>query len=102
MKRHKREILHEKIWTWLRKDNLKRETESLLIAVQINAIRTNHITARIDKTQQESSYRLCDDRDESINHIISESSKLAQKEDNTRYQWVGKDDPLGIVQEFLI
>ena len=30
----------EKTWTWLRKENLKRETESLLITAQNNAIRT--------------------------------------------------------------
>ena len=70
-------ISHEK--TWLRKGNLKRETESLLIAAQNNAIRTNHINARIDKTQQNSKCRLCGDRDEMINHIISECSKLVQK-----------------------
>ena len=69
--------------------NLKRESESLLIAAQNNAIRTNHIKARIDKTQQNSSGRLCDDRDETTNHIISECSKLAQKEYNTRHEWVG-------------
>ena len=28
--------------------------------------------------------------DETINHIISECSKLAQKEYMTRYDWVGK------------
>ena len=39
-KRQTSEISHEKTWTWLRKGNLKRETESLLIAVQNNAIRT--------------------------------------------------------------
>ena len=33
---------------------------------------------------------LCDDRDETINHIISECSKLAQKEYKTRHDWVGK------------
>ena len=64
-------------WTWLRKRNLMRETESLLIAVQDNAIRTNHIKARIDETQQNSKCRRCGDRDETINHIISEYSKLA-------------------------
>ena len=42
-----------------------------------NAIRTYHIKARIDKTQQNSKCRLCSDRDETINHIISECSKLA-------------------------
>ena len=78
-------ISHDKTWTWLRKGNLNRETESLLMAVQNNAIRTNRIKARIDKTQQNSKCTLCDDRDETINHIISECSKLAQKE----YQVIG-------------
>ena len=41
-------ISHKKTWTWLRKGNFKRETESLLRAAQNNAIRTNHIKARID------------------------------------------------------
>ena len=83
-------ISHQKTWTWLRKGNLKRETESLLIAAQDNAIRTNHIKARIDKTQQNSKCRLCGDRDETINDIISECSKLAQKEYKARHDWVGK------------
>ena len=78
---------------WLRKGNLKRETESLLTAAQ-NAIRTNHINARIDKTQQNSR---CGDRDETINHIISECSKLVQKEYKTRNDWVGQGGLLGIV-----
>ena len=83
-------ISHDKTWIWLRKRNFKGETESLLIATQDNAIRTNQIKARIDKTQQNSKCRLCGDRDETINHIISECSKLAQKEYKTRYDWVSK------------
>ena len=83
-------ISHDKTWTWLRKWNFKRETESLLIAVQDNAIRTNHIKARIDKTQQNSKCRLCGDRDETITHKISECSKLAQREYKARHDWVGK------------
>ena len=47
-------ISHDKTWTWLRKGNFKRGTESFLMAVQNSAIRTNHIKARIDKTQQNS------------------------------------------------
>ena len=46
------DCLHEKTWTWLRKGNFKRETESLRIAAQNNVIRTNQIKARIHKTQQ--------------------------------------------------
>ena len=65
--------------------------------------------------QQNSKCRLCGDRDETINHIISECSILAQKEYKARHDWVGKvihwemckkfkfdhtkSDPLGNVQE---
>ena len=61
-------ISRNKTWTWLRKGNFKRETESLQIVAQNNAVRTNHIKARIDKTQQNSKCRLYGDRDETINH----------------------------------
>ena len=57
------------------------------MAAQNSAIRTK---ARIDKTQQNSKCRLCSDRDETINHIISECSKLAQKEYKARHDWVAK------------
>ena len=83
-------ISHQKTWTWVRKGNLKRVTESLRIKAQDNAIRTNHIKARIDKTPQNCKDRLCGDRDETINHIISECSKLPQKEYKARHDWVGK------------
>ena len=51
-------ISHKKTSTLLRKGNLKREIESLLIVSQNNAIRTNHIKARINKMQQNSKCRL--------------------------------------------
>ena len=86
--------------TWLRKGNFKRETESLLMAAQNSAIRTNHIKARIDKTQQNSKCRLCGDRDETINHIISECSKLTQKEHKARHKWVGKVINWGMCKKF--
>ena len=91
-------ISHQKNWTWLRKGNLKRETEFLRIAAQDNAIRTNHIKAKIDKTQQNSKCRLCGDRDEMINHIISECSIGVQVE--TRLGRQG--DPQGNLQNLSI
>ena len=60
------------------------------MAAQNNAIRTNHIKARIDKIQQNSKCRQCGDRDKTINYIISECSKLVQKEYKTRHDWVSK------------
>ena len=93
-------ISQEKIRSWSRKGNFKRETESLLIAEQNNAIRTNHIKARIDLTLQNSKCRLCDDWDETINHIsIRECSKLAQKY-KTRHYWVGNVIPWKMCKKF--
>ena len=48
-----------------------RETEPLLISAQNKPIRTNHIKVRIDETQQ-NDCRVSADRDETINHIISD------------------------------
>ena len=80
------DISHKKTWLWLRKGNLKRDTEFLLTAAQNNAIKTYYIKARIDKTQLNSRCRLRGDRDETINHIISECRKLVQKEYKTRHE----------------
>ena len=81
---------HDRTWTWLKKGNLKRETESLLPVTQNNAIWTNYIKTRIDKTQQNCKCWLCGDKIETINNIISECSKLAQKEYKMRYDRVEK------------
>ena len=40
------DISYKKMWSWLRKGNLKRETESLLTAGQNNATKTNHIKTK--------------------------------------------------------
>ena len=73
--------------TWLKRGNLKRETESRLIATQNNAIWTNYIEAKIDNIQENSKWMFCEDRDETVNR---EYSKLAQKEHKTRHNWLGK------------
>ena len=44
----------------------------------------------MDTTQQNSKCRLCGDRDETINYIISECSELEQKEYKARHGWIGK------------
>ena len=54
------------------------------------------VKARIDKAQQNSR---CVDRDETINHIISECSKFVQKNYKIRHDWVGGVHPLGIMHK---
>ena len=65
---------HEKTWKWLRKKNFYRETESLLIAAKIIAIKTNYIKARLNNTRQNSKSNSYGDRDEKIIHMITECS----------------------------
>ena len=50
----------------------------------------DNVIARIDKTRQNCRYKLWGNKDETINHIISECSKLAQKKYKTSHDWVGK------------
>ena len=50
------------------------------MAAQNQSIRTNLVKARIDKSQGDSLCRVCRKVDESIGHIVSGCSKLAQKE----------------------
>ena len=53
---------------------------------------------QIDETQEYNKCRLCDDRDKTTNHMISEYRKLTLKElKKNKYDWLGKDDPLGFV-----
>ena len=49
------------------------------MSAQNNDLRTKCVKVRIDKSQQNSRGRLSDNRDEMINLIISEYSKLAQR-----------------------
>ena len=46
---------------------MKRETESLLVATQNNAIRTNYVKTKIDNSKQDSKCKFCGDEDEMIN-----------------------------------
>ena len=51
---------------------------------------TNYIQMKIDYMLQNRKCRLCDDKDETIHHIIHGYRKWAQKEYKTRYNWMGK------------
>ena len=69
---------------------MKRETESLKVAAQNQSIRTNLVKRKIDKSQGDSLHRVYRKVDESIDHIVSGSNKLEQKDYKRRH-----DDNLG-------
>ena len=55
------------------------------MAAQNQSIRTNLVKAKIDKSHGDSLCRVCRKVDESIDHIVSGCSKLAQKEYKRRH-----------------
>ena len=77
-------------WLWLREGTLRKLTESLLTAAQDQALRTNIIKAKIDKTSDCSLCRLCKEADETVTHIASQCSKLAQLEYKARHDKVAQ------------
>ena len=88
--RETKEVRSEQSWVWLQNGDLKRETESLIVAAQNQSIRTNLAKAKIDKSQKDMLCRLCKISDGSIDHVVSGCSKLAQKEYKRRHDNLGK------------
>ena len=78
--RQNEEVMSGQSWTWIQNGDLKRETESLIVAAQNQSIRTNLVKAKIDKSQGDSLCRVCRKVDKSIDHSVSGCSRLAQKE----------------------
>ena len=77
-------------WDWLTKADLKAETEALIVAAQDQALRTNYVKFHIDKTTESPLCRMCKDKGESVMHILSECSKLAQREYKRRHDNVAR------------
>ena len=49
--RQTKELRSDECWAWLQNGDLKRETESLIVAAQNQSIRTNLVKAKIFKSQ---------------------------------------------------
>ena len=75
-------------WNWLHQQDLKKETEGLIIAAQDQALRTNMIKFKIDKTSPSPLCRLCRKKGETVDHILSGCEKLAQSEYKKRHDKV--------------
>ena len=72
----------------MKRGSLKRETESLIIAAQDQALRTNYRKATIEKSTNILMCRLCKEKEETVSHIVSECSKIAQTEYKKRHDRV--------------
>eukprot|EP00112_Aurelia_sp_Birch-Aquarium-sp1_P026566 Seg95.4 transcript_id=Seg95.4/GoldUCD/mRNA.D3Y31 product="hypothetical protein" protein_id=Seg95.4/GoldUCD/D3Y31 len=60
------------------------------MAAQSQSLRTNAIKARKDKSREDAKYRMCREKDETIYHIVSGCSNLAQREHKRRHDCVAR------------
>ena len=63
-------ISEEDTFLWLSKGDLKAETESEIVAAQDQALLTKYYVTKILNTEIDSKCRLCQQFDETIDHII--------------------------------
>ena len=74
----------KKLWHWLRNESLKWETESLLSAAQEQALNTNSVRKIYHKNVSDK----CGTHVESVMHIATGCSMLAQKDYKIRHNKV--------------
>ena len=77
-------------WKWMKDSDLEGCTEALICSAQEQAIRTNNTKFCVDKTNDSPMCRMCGERNETVSRIVSECSKLAQKEYKRRHDNIGK------------
>ena len=75
-------------WNWLTNGELKKETKGFIMAAQDQALRTNAIKTKIDKTANDIKCRLCKEKEETVDHLISACSKIAQTDYKDRHNKV--------------
>lgn len=76
--REKEGIDWDRTWQWIVKGDLKGCTEALIRSAQKQALRTNFMRFHIDHTAESPLCRVCGSKGETLTHVVSECSKLAQ------------------------
>ena len=100
--RDTKELKCEKTWNFLSKGDLKRETESLITAAQEQALNTNAISKNIYGKECSDKCRLCGVKLETVTHIVSACSTLAQREYKRRHDKVCSNLHWALCQKFGI
>jgi hypothetical protein len=87
-------------WQWLVNGHLKRETESLIVAAQDQALRTNHRKAKIEKDGTDPACRICKAKEETVQHIVSSCTALAQNQYKKRHDKVATAVHWGLCKRY--
>ena len=78
----------KKTCMWLQRGDMKRETEATLMAAHHETMMTNAVKIKIHKQQGSPLSRMCKEKEESVGHVLSECTKLAQTQYKSRHDRV--------------
>jgi hypothetical protein len=96
---YRRLISEEDTFLWLSKGGLKAETESEILAAQDRALITKCYDIKVLHTERDSKCRLCQQLDETINHIISTCPILAKEQYSKRHDRLSAQINFNIFKE---
>lgn len=85
---------------WIKRGVLKKETEGFIIAAQDQALRTNAIKVKIDKQKGTAMCRLCGEKEETVDHLVSSCSKIAQTDYKGRHDKVAANLHWSLCKQF--
>ena len=81
-------LSQEQSYRWLKFGDVKRETGSRLVAAQYQAFSTNCLESKMSEEEIDSKRRLCNQREETIDHLTSGCPILAKNEYLVRHDRV--------------
>ena len=85
-----KEVASDKSWQWLRGGYLYKGTEAYICAAQENVLNTRNYCASVMNQEIDNMCRMCGEYAETVGHLVSACSKLAQSEYKRRHDTMGK------------
>src|SRR5215469_7727257 len=95
-------ISAEETFLWLSKGDLKAESEREIVAAQDQALNTKYYATKILHTETDIKCRLCQQLDETIDHIISACPILAKEQYVKRHDKVSAQIHFNIYKEIWV
>ena len=92
-----KDIADKRSWQWVCHGTIKKSMEGYLFAAQEQALSTNWRRANIEKQGNDPMCRLCKQHPETVKHIVSGCTTLAQSHYKRRHDKMGPPNILGTV-----
>ena len=86
----KADVDQNNTFLWLRSSDLKPDTEGFLQAAQDQSLNTKNYVKNSMKVNTSDDFRICNDKPETIDHLVAGCSELAKSEYLNRHNKIAK------------